>query len=168
MTDIAPSPRKLIGRPPGSKNKPKVRVAPRPIPKIVTADAKATNNALTKLIGDHFQTQVTVYNYLDTLAVDHVATYVSLVAKVVPQSIAVDVTHHAIDLGAAMEDATRRLRAYRAGDDVPVIDLVADGRAGAWIGDGGGGGGGPPEFAAAADDCGTAPDILKISSQKKI
>ena len=151
-----PAPPARMGRPPGSKNKPKMRIAPRPIPKIVTADAKATNNALTKLIGDHFQTQVTVYNYLDTLAVDHVATYVSLVAKVVPQSIAVDVTHHAIDLGAAMEDATRRLRAYRAG---------------AWVGDkkkGGGGGGGPPESAAAADDCGTAPDILKISSQKKI
>ena len=169
-------PKNKGGRPLGSKNKPHKN---RPIPRIVTADAKATNNALTKLIGDHFQTQATVHNYLDKLARDHVATYISLVAKTVPQSVAVDITHHAIDLGAAMADATQRLRAYRAGDDLPIIDLVPNGSETtekmpmnrvkmAEISEklGGGRQGGHPGSLPRAEDCGPDPDTVKIFREK--
>ena len=170
----AAAPRKR-GRPAGSKNKTMVqKAAERPIPRVNSAEAKQTNQALSTLVAKHFQTQASAHKYLDKLAKDHVSVYVGLVSKVIPQAVAIDITTHAVDLGAAMVAATERLQAYRAGDELPVIDLavseVIEVESGGKVvkTEAGGVAGGTPAPLAGAGAGGPDPDTLKIFSRKRV
>ena len=137
-------PKNKGGRPLGSKNKPHKN---RPIPRIVTADAKATNNALTKLIGDHFQTQATVHNYLDKLARDHVATYISLVAKTGDDLPIIDLVPNG-------SETTEKMPMNRV-KMAEISEKLGGGRQG-----------GHPGSLPRAEDCGPDPDTVKIFREK--
>jgi hypothetical protein len=106
--------------------------------------------------------------YLTRLANEHPASYVALVSKVIPQQAQIEIQHNAVDLGAAMLEATQRLAAFNEAltiDHQPVVPVpdvqparVPD--ASLKIGKGEGGGG-YPEDRGAAVDCGPDPDTLK-------
>lgn len=78
---------------------------------------------LRDTIANHFERIESSRNYLTTLALNHPQVYCALVAKVIPQQVAVDVTHHAVDLGQLMLDAHATLRTLR--DVTPQAPLTS-------------------------------------------
>ncbi len=114
--------------------------------------------------------------YLTVLSRDHPASYVALVSKVIPQQAQIEITAHAVDLGAAMLEASTRLAEFnalltidhQATETLPLVitqgnnttdridnmtsTIDRDGTAE------GGLAGGHPEDRGAAVDCGPDPD----------
>jgi hypothetical protein len=68
---------------------------------------------LRDTIAGHFERMERDKRYLSMLAMQHPQVYCALVAKVIPQQVAVDVTHHVIDLGQLMLDAHATLKELR-------------------------------------------------------
>ena len=60
--------------------------------------------------------------YLDMLASEHPAVFVSLLAKCIPTQLAVDVKHHALNLGVEMARASERLSRLNA---APILEHIA-------------------------------------------
>ncbi len=116
--------KKKLGRPKGSKNKSAgPLVAQRTL---VPGESKISGAQLTKLISSHFHALNHDGEYLDTLASLHPGIYASLVAKVLPQAIAIDITAQVIDLGAAMRESDARLIAFK--QSMPqIVEHVAVG-----------------------------------------
>jgi hypothetical protein len=77
------------------------------------ARTKGSKNRMTIAVKDAVQNAFTIKNkdnkYLLGLADEHPAVFCNLVAKCIPQAVALDVTHHALDLGLAMRQAQDRL-----------------------------------------------------------
>ena len=61
--------------------------------------------------------------YLSRLADDHPAVFCALVAKCIPQAVAVDVHHHAVNLGLEMQRAGETLARLNAPG---LIDVTPD------------------------------------------
>ena len=61
--------------------------------------------------------------YLSRLADDHPAVFCALVAKCIPQAVAVDVHHHAVNLGAEMQRAADTLARL---NQPMMIDITPD------------------------------------------
>jgi hypothetical protein len=65
--------------------------------------------------------------YLETLADTHPAVFCALVAKCIPQAVAVDVHHHAVNLGTEMQRAADNLARLNKQPDTPaMIDVTPD------------------------------------------
>ena len=60
--------------------------------------------------------------YLEMLATEHPAVFVSLLARCIPQAVAVDVNHHVLNLGVEMARASERLSRLNA---VPVLEHIS-------------------------------------------
>tara|TARA_R110000751_G_scaffold195686_2_gene301072 strand:- start:120 stop:590 length:471 start_codon:yes stop_codon:yes gene_type:complete len=81
--------------------------------------------------------------YLKRLAaMENPALFVTLLAKCIPQAIAIDVTAHALDLGLAMREAQDRLNALH-GKTVTVEDITEQ----------------PPELLIEQSNCVQLPDL---------
>ena len=78
---------------------------------------------LRDTIANHFEKMERDRSYLTRLALESPSVYCALVAKVIPQQVAVDVTHHAVDLGQLMLDAHATLRTLR--DVTPQVPLAS-------------------------------------------
>ncbi len=73
----------------------------------------------------HFERMERDKRYLSMLAMQHPAVYCNLIARIIPTQVAVDVTHHVIDLGAEIVAAHKTLADMRARVLAPdVIDHV--------------------------------------------
>jgi len=81
---------------------------------------------LRDTIATHFERIERDKRYLSMLAIQHPQVYCALVAKVIPQQVAVDVTHHVIDLGALMIEAHATLRELRDITPTPSLAAPAD------------------------------------------
>jgi len=99
----------------------------RKLPAKKQAQSQSQNGAtIRNTIAMHFLRISRDKSYLTRLANEHPAAYVSLVAKCVPQQAHVEVTHHAVDLGAAMLAAEQNLRALNERAERMLIDVTPD------------------------------------------
>lgn len=92
---------------------------------------KGTPNKMTAAIKDAVELSFSKKNkggkYLDKLADDFPAVYCGLIAKCMPQAIAVDVQIHAINLGLEMKRAADTLALLTHPPDTPpLIDVTPD------------------------------------------
>ena len=60
--------------------------------------------------------------YLEMLATEHPAVFVSLLARCIPQAVAVDVNHHVLNLGVEMARASERLSRLNA---APILEHIS-------------------------------------------